>query len=139
MSIYEYICDHLTPSGTLPADFRLPGRTPAEASSSRSALSDMQLVDGALDGIALFHGPSEEADCTPLADLLSSTSMGDTESIQAAIEAYFAPSTGHRMLPLEAPLLQWTSDHTEEINADGLFALAANLLVTTESRRSRPA
>ena len=51
MSIYEYICDHLTPSGTLPADFRLPGRTPAEVSSSHSALSDMQLVDGALDGI----------------------------------------------------------------------------------------
>ena len=133
MSIYEYICDHLTPSGTLPADFKLPGRTPAEASSSHSALSDMQLVDGALDGIALFHGPSEEADCTPLADLMSSTSMGDTESIQVAIEAYFAPSTGHRMLPLEAPLLQWTSDHTDEVNADGLFALAANLLVTTES------
>ena len=78
MSIYEYICDHLTPSGTLPADFKLPGRTPAAESSSHSALSDMQLVDGALDGIALFHGPSEEADCAPLADLMSATSMGDT-------------------------------------------------------------
>ena len=133
MSIYEYICDHLTPSGVLPADFKLPGSA-AAIGSTQPALDDVRLVDGAQDGIALFHGTSEDTDCSELVPLLSSTSMGDLDSIQAAIEDYFAPSSGHRMLALEAPLLQWVNDHTAEIPADGLFALAAQLLVTTENR-----
>lgn len=133
MSIYEYICDHLTSSGELPQDFKLPGRKAMLESTSRADLRDLHLVDGALDGLALFHGPSEKADCAPLLELLKDTAVGDTESIMDAIESYFEPSTGHRMLPLEAPLLQWVNDHMEEVNADGLFALAANLLVTTEN------
>lgn len=133
MSIYEYICEHLTPSGVLPTDFKLPGSSSA-TDSSHPSLDAVRLVDGAQDGIALFHGTSEDTDCGELATLLKSIPMGDTDSIQTAIEAYFAPDSGHRMLALEAPLLQWVHDHTAEVPADGLFVLAAQLLVTTENR-----
>lgn len=124
-SLFEYISDNVRPDGMLPADFRIP-------SKSTNSLGDVRLVDGAMDGMYLYHNMSADTDASGLISVITEASEHDFDSAEYDLDDYFSDKKV-RMLPLVDELEKWVNDHMETIDGEALFEFAANVIIKTQN------
>ncbi len=122
-SLFELISDNIMDDGLLPADFRLPAQ-------SASSLGNVRLVDGALDGMYLYHNMSGDTDAEGLINVINEASQHDFDSAEYDLEDFFSDNNS-RMLALVDELEKWVNDHLDTIDAEALFEFAANIIIKT--------
>ncbi|WP_029199873.1 hypothetical protein [Oribacterium sp. NK2B42] len=124
-SIYESICDNLRPDDTLPDDFRI-------SKAASSGKLGIRLVEGALDGMYLYHDMQADSDEEALIDVINEASGHDFDSAEYDLESFFsAPEV--RMLPLVEKLERWVNDNAGSIDAEAVFQFAANVIIKTDN------
>jgi len=122
-SLFELISDNITADGTLPDDFRLP-------SQPAGTIDNIRLVDGAIDGMYLYHKMSGDADVEGLVNIINEASQHDFDSAEYDLNDFFSDSKS-RMLPIVNELEKWVNDHLDTIDAEALFEFAANIIIKT--------
>lgn len=123
-SLFELISDNIQSNGMLPEDFRLT------KGAFSPKLGNARLVDGALDGMYLFHDLPENSDIEGLTEVINEASQHDFDSADYDLHDFFSDENC-RMLPLVEKLESWVNDHTDTIDAEALFEFAANIIIKT--------
>lgn len=124
-SLFELISDNIRADGMLPADFRLPP-------GASGLLGDVRLVDGAMDGMYLYHNMSSASDVSALTEVIKEASEHDFDSAEYDLNDYFSDPKA-RMLPLVDELEKWVNEHLETIDGEALFEFAANIIIKTSN------
>ena len=114
-SFYQQITAAAGPEG-LPEDFSLayPGR------------EVNRFVDGARDGIVMYHTSVTPGDVAPLHEILGLIAAGYLQAGQR-LEDFFAPD-GPIMLPLIDGMQDWIMDHREELDPGAFHRFAMTTL-----------
>ena len=114
-SFYQQITAAAEPEG-LPEDFSLayPGR------------EVNRFVDGARDGIVMYHTSVTPGDVAPLHEILGLIAAGYLQAGQR-LEDFFAPD-GPIMLPLIDGMQDWIIDHREELDPGAFHRFAMTTL-----------
>ena len=92
-SLFELISDNIQSNGMLPENFRLT------KGAFSPKLGDARLVDGALDGMYLFHDLPENSDIEGLTEVINEASQHDFDSADYDLQDFFSDENC-RMLPL---------------------------------------
>ena len=123
-SLFELISDNIRENSMLPEGFRLSGDTLTQSQEK------VRLVDGALDGMYLFHNLPGNSDIEPLTEIINEASAHDFDAADYDLHDFFSDKDC-RMLPLVEKIEQWVNDNTGTIDAEALFEFAANIIVKT--------
>ncbi|WP_036610422.1 hypothetical protein [Oribacterium sp. P6A1] len=125
-SLFELISDNIRSNDMLPEGFRLSGDTLAQSREK------VPLVDGALDGMYLFHNLPGNSDMEGLIEIINEASRHDFDAAEYDLRDFFSDKDC-RMLPLVEKIEQWVNDNLGTIDAEALFEFAANIIVKTDN------
>ncbi len=117
--ILQYVKDHVK-EGKLDPGFSLD--------EYRGSYS-MSFIDGAVDGIAFFHG-HEEADRKVVDFLTACTDLKDEDDVERAfdeIEEYFNTYEGSIIYTVDA-VSRYIMDHEKQLDGNMLYALSEKLI-----------
>lgn len=123
-SLFELISDNIKSDDMLPEGFRLSGDTLTQSKER------VPLVDGALDGMYLFHNMPGNSDMEGLIEIINEASQHDFDAADYDLHDFFSDKDC-RMLPLVEKTEQWVNDNSETVDAEALFEFAANIIVKT--------
>lgn len=115
LSIYDIICQQLTPEGLLPEDFALPRHTPP---------GSLAFADGAMDGIIAYHMSPSEQDAQPLYHIVELIADDQPEQALVGLSEFFPLGEFKTMLSYIDPLQNWIYDHRDSLPANKLYQFA---------------
>lgn len=117
--LYQYIKENLTDAGTLPESFSLPAET--EEGMPR-------FVDGAMDGISIYHmgfAPLDDEKTAELGRLVRLAAAGKTKEAEDGFEAFCKEN---RAVKIIDALQGFIMDHTSELPAEKMHAFATKMM-----------
>ncbi|MBQ6223518.1 MAG: hypothetical protein IJJ44_12990 [Solobacterium sp.] len=119
-SIYDKIRENLLPDGTLPEDFSLQDND-----------LPFGFADGAVDGMALYHGFRSEADSEALLNVIDAACEGEFKNAQEMLEeAFQAPFA--RVLSAADEIQNYAAEKTEDTRKRALYSFASTLITQSE-------
>ena len=120
----DYIRENLN-DGYLPEGFSLP--------EPRSDDDGQLFVDGAFDGILLFHSDPEINELGELEDIIKQAAEGENEDILADTEEYFK-KTGYSVLTLADNVQNFILKNQQELDPNNIFRYAIWLTVDSPDK-----
>ncbi len=118
-SLYQLIKDNLTDSGTLPEGFCLP---------SEDGDEKPKFVDGAMDGISIYHmgfSPLGDKDSAELGRLIHLAADGHTNEAE---EGFLAFCKSNRAVKIIDALQGYIMDHKEELSPGAMHEFATDMM-----------
>lgn len=105
----------MRPDGSLPVDFALP---------QKAWRHKITFMDGALDGIMLYHSDSPRQDVRPLCAAFDQIAAGDFGGADRLLYSYFRKRENPRMLRVIDPLQEWIQRERGGVDAELLYRYA---------------
>ena len=113
--LYTLIRNAVRPDGSLPVDFALP---------QKAWRHKITFMDGALDGIMLYHSDSPRQDVRPLCAAFDQIAAGDFGGADRLLYSYFRKRENPRMLRVIDPLQEWIQRERGGVDAELLYRYA---------------
>ena len=98
-----------------------------------NVIDGVRFVDGALDGIYLYHMNKTRKEPGRLAEIIEQASSGSVEVAVKNAEKYFGGNEGFRMLPMAPTITQWIANNAFDRDAENIYTLANYICVNSNN------
>ncbi len=129
MSIMKHILSSVTKEGALPRGYHLPDE-------KEEVAGEMRFLDGAEDGVRLYHMKVRQTDLIPFTTVLYEIKQGKQmkaeRSLRKAVKGLDASFA--RMIDVVGPLEEWMKKHPNVMQDECFLRFALSELMITDSR-----
>lgn len=127
-SFYDSIVKDIQENGELSASFSLP--------DPLASPNKIEMADGALDGIRVYHMAGGEVYINDLTEVLKQASLGEFDKAEASLMTFFAEENAPLMLSCIDDLVQWVIDNQRQLDTRALYEFSAKLITSSSDKES---
>lgn len=123
--LLDSILENLDDSGSLPENYHLPKKETAE---------EMRFLDGALDGVQLYHQPARETDLRPYSEAIYRILSGHPVEAEQRLLKAFQEDGYPGMTNVSGSLQLWMNEHREAMESEEILKFAVTELMSAQNR-----
>ncbi len=126
--IIQCILDNLVEGDCLPIGYRLP--------SDGEVAPEMQFLDGAEDGVRLYHMPAKQVDLIPYTSVIYLVKSGRTDKAMRDLRRAIRDNKKQfvRMIDVVGALQEWMQKHPNVMQDERILQFALQIIMTSSER-----